>query len=203
MPCHSGVGLTPTVDGREHRFSAGGLLNGLFLLVDDETETYWNHISGEALHGPLAGRALEAWPVRMTSAAEALDRDPTLELYRSRPGLLGRIMGRFSSLGMRSMGMIAPFVALKVSQRDTRLEQLENGLGVVEGDEARFYRLEDARRGLTDTLGGRALSVACGADGIPGATWQDDGTRPLQLFTRWYGFSFTYPGCGIYDGDSR
>ena len=25
--------------------------------------------------------------------------------------------------------------------------------------------------------------------------------RPLQLFTRWYGFAYTFPGCEIYDGE--
>ncbi len=24
-------------------------------------------------------------------------------------------------------------------------------------------------------------------------------TRPLQLFTRWYGFAFTFPGCEVYE----
>ena len=35
-------------------------------------------------------------------------------------------------------------------------------------------------------------------DGVPKATWLDNGEVPMQLLTRWYGFSFTYPGCLIY-----
>ena len=24
--------------------------------------------------------------------------------------------------------------------------------------------------------------------------------RPMQMFTRWYGFAYTFPGCQVYDG---
>jgi hypothetical protein len=27
-----------------------------------------------------------------------------------------------------------------------------------------------------------------------------EGRRPLQVFTRWYGFSLTFPGVAIYEG---
>ena len=59
-----------------------------------------------------------------------------------------------------------------------------------------------ARQGLVDDLDGRGLQIAMGPDGIPTATWRDDGSLPLQLFTRWYGFSYTYPGCEVYSGSS-
>jgi hypothetical protein len=199
VPCHSGVGLTPRVDGRVHHFSAGGVHNGLFLMVDDETRTYWDHISGKALHGPLEGEALDSWPLRMSSAEEALARNPDLVLLRSSPGALGRIMGWFTTRGLRGRGAISPFVALGARKIDGRLPKMENGLGVVEGTEARFYRLADARRGLVDALAGRTLEVSTGADGIPQAVYKDGGGRPMQLFTRWYGFCCSWPGCGIYD----
>jgi hypothetical protein len=32
---------------------------------------------------------------------------------------------------------------------------------------------------------------------MPVALWDDD-SRPFQIFTRWYGFAFSYPGCEIY-----
>ena len=36
--CHSGVGMTPSVDGQVHHFQVGGLYNGVAILIDDETE---------------------------------------------------------------------------------------------------------------------------------------------------------------------
>jgi hypothetical protein len=29
--------------------------------------------------------------------------------------------------------------------------------------------------------------------------WADTGEQPMQLLSRWYGFSFTYAGCEIYE----
>jgi hypothetical protein len=39
--CHSSMGFDPTIDGIVHHFSAGGLYDGVVLLIDDETRTYW------------------------------------------------------------------------------------------------------------------------------------------------------------------
>ncbi|KKM87640.1 hypothetical protein LCGC14_1266820 [marine sediment metagenome] len=51
--CHSGVVLIPLIDDKLYHFSAGGLYNGTVLLIDDESNTYWNHLTGEAMYGPL------------------------------------------------------------------------------------------------------------------------------------------------------
>lgn len=34
-------------------------------------------------------------------------------------------------------------------------------------------------------------------DRVPVAEWTDDGQRPMQMFTRWHGFSYSFPGCNI------
>lgn len=41
----------------------------------------------------------------------------------------------------------------------------------------------------------RLITVAM-KDGIPAATYED-GSRPMQMMTRWYGFSLTFPGCEV------
>jgi hypothetical protein len=50
--------LVPTVNGRMHHFNNVGLYDALFVMQDTETKTLWNHITGEALYGPLVGRTL-------------------------------------------------------------------------------------------------------------------------------------------------
>ena len=51
---------------------------------------------------------------------------------------------------------------------------------------------------MTDDWIGRLLRLRISKeDGIPAAVWED-GTRPFQIFPRWYGFSLTYPGCEIH-----
>ena len=57
--------------------------------------------------------------------------------------------------------------------------------------------------GIEDELDGQRLRIEIGeVDAVPFAA-RSDGSRPVQLFTRWYGFSLTYPGCEIYSVDAR
>ncbi|WP_146033000.1 hypothetical protein [Geothermobacter hydrogeniphilus] len=66
------------------------------------------------------------------------------------------------------------------------------------GSRARFYPARSLREELVEDWDGRSLRLAVGElDQVPYAEWRDGG-RPLQIFCRWYGFSFSYPGCGLY-----
>src|ERR1022692_3285305 len=47
------------MDGRELHFHLAGINNQNFLMRDEETGTYWQQITGEAIAGPLKGQRLE------------------------------------------------------------------------------------------------------------------------------------------------
>lgn len=197
--CNSGVGLTPTIDGREHQFSAGGLYDGLIMLIDDETETYWNHITGEGLHGPHDGRQLEVWPLDYTTVGAARG-DTSIELVR----IPARSLVAF---GMRwlhrrkigSRGFLPPPFRRTMVATDDRLPEMAQGLGVFTEELARFYPSDRLASPVRDELGGRELEVARDPQTrVPRARFVDDEPPPMQLFTRWYGFSATFPGCEIY-----
>jgi len=181
-------------------FSVGGLHNGLMLLIDDETRTYWDHITGEALHGPRAGDRLESWSLPLTTVERALADEPWIQLARSRPGFFARILGRMHMTRFFGRGLMPLWFHVTMEKKDRRRPRMENGLGVVVDGEARFYPY--ARLGVegaTDPWKERPLHVAVDPDDkVPFAEWED-GTRPFQLFTRWYGFSYTYPGCAIFE----
>lgn len=200
--CHSGVGLTPTVDGHLHHFSAGGLFNGLVLLRDDETGSYWDHITGECVHGPLSGQRMdESWGIRVTTVAAALADHPDLQILRSRPNLFGRLMGRVMlTRQIRGGGLMPWYFHTTMTPRDKRRKRMDQGLGVVIDGRAKYYPCSAIKQGIRDHFGERELHVFVRKiDRIPTATWED-GEQPFQLFTRWYGFSYTYPGCEIYSG---
>ena len=84
---------------------------------------------------------------------------------------------------------------------DPRLDKLAQGLGVVLGKKAKYYPMNRIPvNGLLDDWLHRTLSVKHGGiDGVPHASWLDTGEEPMQLLSRWYGFSFTYPNCEIYE----
>ena len=196
--CNTGVGLTPRIDGNIHHFSAGGLYNGLVLLIDDESRTYWDHISGRAVHGRLAGSQLEIWGIGMSSVQAALQDDPELLLHKSQQSFTGRIMS-FAAKHNMLREKLPPGFRRTMGQADDRLREMEMGLGLIGSDVRKFYPLSAIRSGIEDEIDGKRVKITISAiDGIPSAVF-DDGMRPLQLFTRWYGFSYTFTGCQIYE----
>ena len=53
--------MTPSIDGTVHAFAEHGLYDGLFLMRDEESGTYWDHMTGDAVYGPLTGRRLASY----------------------------------------------------------------------------------------------------------------------------------------------
>lgn len=47
------------IDGRRLRFHLTGINNQNFLMHDEQTGSWWQQVTGEAIHGPLRGRRLE------------------------------------------------------------------------------------------------------------------------------------------------
>jgi hypothetical protein len=186
------------VDQKVHHFSAGGLYNGLVLLIDDETLTYWDHITGEAVHGELKGATLDNWPIEMTNVETALKHDPNLRVHVSKPTLLGRLMVWAHRWFPTTL---PPHFRGTMGEPDDRQPGMEIGLGVVTDGASWFYPKRIIGGGIDDEIDGRSLHIRIGEDDVPVAKW-DDGNRPLQLFTRWYGFSYTYPDCEVF-GESE
>lgn len=184
-----------------YHFSAGGLYNGLVLLIDDETRTYWDHITGEALHGPMQKSRMPVWGVHLTTVSHALSIDPGLLLLRSRQTALARMVSWFMSQPF-ARKTIPPGFRKTMGPRDDRLPEMEIGLGIIAHDIQRFYPKAAIEKEIEDRWLGHPLHIRMNScDGIPYAEFPD-GRRPMQLFTRWYGFSYTFPACEIYGHDT-
>jgi hypothetical protein len=184
-----------------HLFGVVGLANGLAVMADEETRTLWDHITGEAIEGPLEGHRLEWWPIRVTTVTAALEEWPDLLVlvsdYRSLPQ---RFMGRVQNKKINAKGWLPPRFRSTMSREvDPRLDEMTQGLGVIVDDQGRFYPMERIPDGgLVDDWNGRAMRIdRRAADGVPQAEWEDGDNKPMQLLSRWYGFSFTYPECRI------
>ena len=196
--CNSGVGLTPIVDGKTFHFRAGGLYNGVVILTDDETGTYWDHITGAAVYGPLAGKQLENWGIAMTTVGAALEQEPEMILLRShQQQMTSWLMERLQWLFGKA-NFLPKFFLQTMGQTDDRLPKMAMGVGVVIDGEARFYTKTAIGEGIADDWNGQTLYLRFGgSDRIPYAAW-NDGTRPFQLYLRWYGFSLTFANCSVY-----
>lgn len=131
------------MNNKIHHFGAIGLTNGLAILADRETRTHWDHITGEAVTGPLVGSQLDIFPVHMTTVAAALSEQPDITIspsnYRSfRWKLAQRLYPRFIHGKVWLPGF---FYASMSEPIDPRLDKLTEGLGVIVGKQAKYYPL--------------------------------------------------------------
>ena len=190
-----------------YHFGVIGLTNGLAVLADRDTRTHWDQITGKASAGPLAGYRVDVWPVHMTNVAAARIEYPAITISFSkvrspRRWLAQRLYPRFVHDKVWLPGF---FYASMSEPMDPRLDKLTQGLGVIIGKKAKYYPMNRIPSdGIQDNWMNRILRVECGMiDGVPRATWLDTGEQPMQLLSRWYGFSFTYPDCEIYEPPSN
>ena len=170
---------------------------------DEESLTLWDHITGEAFEGKLAGQRMDWWSISLTNVKAALAKHPNIILlvsnYRSPKASLLKWMHKDMVNGA---GWIpGHFSKTMSSEVDPRLDKLAQGLGVIVDDVGKHYPLDAIPKGghITDSWDGKPLIITRGKlDGVPFAEWADDPNPPMQLLTRWYGFSFTYPDCEIF-----
>ena len=226
--------MAPSIDGEVHLFAEHGLYDGLFLMKDEQTGTYWDHMTGHAVAGPLVGEKLEVINLTQTTVAQVLIQNPDAmvtfspEAIRSDEQMsLGGLLGS----ARRTLGAM---FGSTVQEEDNRRETMDLGMGVWQGEEARYYphsTVSASNNAVFDQLSGRriivyldptAYALASAYTEAESFSWDDkvlrfsDGTyieggvfhdasgeraeidRPLQVFTRWYGFSLTFPHTEIF-----
>jgi hypothetical protein len=222
--------MIPTIGGKPHHFVVTGLYDALFVMRDLETSTLWNHITGEAVHGPLLGRKLPLSNLLQMNVKQALAMDPNMEVaISSRPfSGGGNRLDPNATLAERFIG------SLDLKAEDTRRPRMELGLGLSSGEKHRFYPMDliQQRGGaFFDVFDNRSVLIYIDQETFtPAALFVDaknakvqgneirlndgralrsgilvsrDGQplpmdRPLQTFTRWYGFALTFPGCEVF-----
>jgi hypothetical protein len=239
--------LVPDIDGKLHHFTNVGLYNGLFVMQDAETKTLWNHITGEAMYGPLMGHNLgPVGNLLQMNVKQALAMDSKIQIAISdriyfagdrRFGSAGSpVAGRQDRRGNQpdpNAEMGVRFVPT-LGKEDPRRPRMELGLGVWTDATHRYYPMERIRehgRAFVDQLDGRKVLIYIDPEtNTPAALFvnassakmedneihldngmvvRDDvlfdrggkrqtAERPQQVFTRWYGFALTFPGCEVF-----
>lgn len=124
-----------SVDGRVLRFGVSGLLyNSGFVLYDHETESLWSQFDGRAIAGPLAGKTLEAVPLRQQDFGSWLAREPKTQiLIPPDPDHFDYNESAYEEYAAKDGG---PF---PVEARDRRFHAKELTVGVVVKGKARAY----------------------------------------------------------------
>jgi hypothetical protein len=79
--CRSGVLFSRVVAGQRLDFLTSGLLlNSNKVMVDTQTKTLWQQLTGEAIAGPLSGETLERLPLTVTTWQEWSTEHPDTDV---------------------------------------------------------------------------------------------------------------------------
>jgi len=151
-----------TIDGRPLHFRLFGINNQNFIMRDEETGSWWQQVSGEAIAGPLRGRRLKTVSQDEISFALWKRDHPLGRVLRPDPKVLAA--GHYASADWEAEIAKLP---VATNNRDTRLPHRELVVGVVVGDRARAYRMSDLRSAnpIIDYVGSVPVAVAVAEDG--------------------------------------
>lgn len=182
--CSSGSLFDPVLDGRLLHFAVAGVYRGTMLMRDTETGSEWDHMTGEALSGPLQGQRLAIVGAhRVLSAHEALRLFPDLRVATDRLPLWQKAVAWFQARhswrtapeGKFYPGFRDSFV-WPGDQADTRRPEKELGLGLWGGSAPPLYvPLTDVpESGREITWDGRRVLIYRRETGTPSAIWLGD-----------------------------
>ena len=90
------MGYARDIGGRKlTSIVAGRLWRNSLIMQDRETGTYWSHVTGEALEGPLRGKQLSMLPVVHTTWKRWRDRHPATTVVEIFGEILSSIYTRY------------------------------------------------------------------------------------------------------------
>jgi uncharacterized protein DUF3179 len=163
VSCNMGTSLVPIVHGRVHRFRVSGIYNAMSMMSDDETGSVWEHVTGECIQGPLQGEQLTTHAAQYMTAAQLLEAVPDAKLALSKASWRSRLLDTLLLRRMASSTGYMPGVfRVSMTTRDTRLPELELGLGIWIDGHARFYPMQTINahhNALIDTLNQQPIVI--------------------------------------------
>ncbi len=149
----------PVVNGRTLHFHRRGSYDGLMLIWDEETNTYWQHITGQALYGGSVGTKLNMIATtRQITAAEAIAQNPAARWYSTaiNPDQTRHL--RHMHIMNTQPQRIEQLITQTISIEDARRPRFELGLGIWNGQRSIIFPLtllHMTDNALITTFGGR------------------------------------------------
>lgn len=179
--CNAGMMFSPILNGQEYKFYGAGFYDAMVLLADQETGSYWDHITGECIYGKLEGAKLERLGMVTHSTAEAVAQiAPNAQLAQT---TLTPDRQAFEEVGemLRTLPELQwpPEIENSLAWEDKRLPRLEMGLGVWSQQSSRYYpfrTLHMENNVIFDELDGRRLLVYNDPDTLTPAALFTDAT---------------------------
>jgi len=187
--CNAGSSFVPIVDDKHLTFAAQGIHHSMVLMADDQTNSYWDHLSGMCLIGEYTGKQLERiGSITSTNARNAVSKYPDLQLFVSK-------ITDDEQADVEQMQQLRAdedwdgwrIQLFDTAKEDTRLSRLTMGLGVWTDDVSKFYsytKLNSHNNIIFDTFDGRNLLVYLDpVTHVPSAVYTDADSAQWQRET--------------------
>ena len=94
------------------------MYNGLVLLGDQESGSYWDHITGDCVYGPLKGYKLEEFPLLQMNVVQALSGYPDMQVAISHLAFGPRTLAFFMEWSRKSKRGDLPPVFKKTMEKE-------------------------------------------------------------------------------------
>lgn len=170
------------VDGRQLHFHLAGINNQNFLMRDEETGSWWQQVTGEAILGPLKGKRLTHVPQDEISFALWKREHANGRVLRPDPAVLAA--NHYERADWEERMQKVPVATLN---RDRRLDARELVVGLTLDGTSKAYRMSDLTKQnpIVDSLGSEPVLVAAAEDGRSVRAFRRvvDG-RELELFAK-------------------
>ena len=143
--CNTGMIMNPVVDNKMFHFHVAGSYNGMVLMSDNETNTYWDHITGLGLYGKHEGQQLEIIQShQILSTKEVLEIHPNCLYGVAKMNFFQKLFAKFQNWKSNRLGngFLPPGFRKSMTTIDSRLPEMERGLGVWIDKKAKFYPLK-------------------------------------------------------------
>jgi len=162
--CNGGAAFSPLVNDQILQFSVRGVYDAMILMGDDETGSYWDHLTGLCVHGRLTGQRMNRHSNLLhMNVQKALTAYPGIQVAFYPLDAEQQAEAQEDEIWRKEA---EPDWSTRLQQtlanEDTRLPRLDMGLGVWTDHQSRYYpmtRLNLIDNALIDELDGRQLLV--------------------------------------------
>ena len=169
------------IDGRKLSFHLTGINNQNFLMQDEQTGSWWQQVTGEALFGPLKGRRLDLVFHDEVTFGVWRREHPDTRVLRPDDSAPWKEFSKDWEVETAKMPVVTP------ARPGDPLPPRELVAGVRAGESARAYpwALLKRQSPVLDTLAGKPIVLIVGEDGRSVRAFERvvDG-QELQLFAR-------------------
>jgi hypothetical protein len=151
-----------TVDGRVLHFHLAGINNQNFIMKDEETGSWWQQVTGEAIFGPLKGRNLKAAFMDELTFATWKHEQPQGRVLKPDENIAAK--GEYAPADWEDRMLRVP-VATQTTEQTLDNRRLVLGITINGESKAYPFTALQKQNPIIDSLGGTPLVIVLGEDG--------------------------------------